>query len=118
MKSAATPFCPEGSLPEADNESKGELAPVACKLLMKALWLGRLARPDIVKPIGDMATCSQKWSRNNDRQMSRLISYINTTVNHRLVGTVNDKPEELHLAFYVDADFTGERVDAKSTSGG
>ena len=118
LKFAATPFCPDGSLPEADNDAQGELAPVACKLLMKALWLGRLARPDIVKPIGDMATCIQKWSKNNDRQMARLMAYLHSTTTHRLVGTVNDAAEELHLALYVDADFAGERADAKSTSGG
>ena len=85
---------------------------------MKALCLGRLARPDIVKPIGDMATCIQKWSRNNDRQMARLMSYIHSTTLLRLVGTVKDSAEELHLALYVDADFAGEKADAKSTSGG
>ena len=118
LKHASTPFCPDGSLPEGDNDAQGELAPVACKLLMKALWLGRLARPDIVKPIGDMATCIQKWSRNNDRQMARLMSYIHSTTLLRLVGTVKDSAEELHLALYVDADFAGEKADAKSTSGG
>ena len=57
LKCAQTPFCPEGSLPPSDDEVSGELAPVACKLLMKALWLGRLARPDIIKPnwrLGDV----------------------------------------------------------------
>ena len=28
----------------------------AGKILMKALWLGRLARPDKIKPIGDLAS--------------------------------------------------------------
>ena len=101
LKPAATPFCPEGSLIPADDEASGELAPNACKILMKALWLGRLARPDIVKPIGDMASCVQKWSRNNDKQLHRLICYINTTKTYRLVGQVGDDPRELHLALYV-----------------
>ena len=118
LKPAATPFCPEGSLIPADDEASGELAPNACKILMKALWLGRLARPDIVKPIGDVASCVQKWSRNNDKQLHRLICYINTTKTYRLVGQVGDDPRELHLALYVDADFAGEKSDAKSNSGG
>ena len=118
LKPANTPFCPEGSLIPADDEASGELAPNACKILMKALWLGRLARPDIVKPIGDMASCVQKWSRNNDKQLHRLICYINTTKTYRLVGQVGDDPRELHLALYVDADFAGEKSDAKSNSGG
>ena len=104
-------------MPTQDDADAGELSSAACKILMKAWWLGRLARPDIIKPIGDLATCVQKWSRNNDGQLARLIAYINTTTTHRLVGTVQDDPRELHLALYVDAYFAGEE-GAKSTSGG
>ena len=61
LKPAPTRFCPEGSLtPDGDIE-QGELAGDACKGLMKCLWLGRLARPDIIKPIGDLSTQVQKW---------------------------------------------------------
>ena len=56
LKPAATPFIPDGSTTSSDEEAKGELAPNACRILMKALWLGRLARPDIIKPINDLAT--------------------------------------------------------------
>ena len=98
LRHAPTPFCPEGSLVPSADDVKGELAPNACKILMKALWLGCLARPDIIKPIGDLATQVQKWSRNNDKQLHRLICYVNTSKNHRLVGTIRDDPRELHLA--------------------
>ena len=118
LRHAPTPFCPEGSLVPSDDDVKGELPPNACKILMKALWLGRLARPDIVKPIGDLATHVQKWSRNHDKQLHRSICYIDSSKTHRLVGTIRDDPSELHLALYVDADFAGEKADAKSTSGG
>ena len=118
LRHAPRPFCPEGSLVPSDDDVKGELAPNACKILMKALWLGRLARPDIVKPIGDLATHVQKWSRNHDKQLHRLICYIDSSKTHRLVGTIRDDSSELHLALYVDADFAGEKADAKSTSGG
>ena len=113
LKHAATPFAPESSLPQSQEEAAGELAPHACKVLMKALWLGRLARPDLVKPIGDLAT-----KVNDDKKLLRLISYIESTKTYGLVGTVSDGPRELHLALYVDADFAGEKEDAKSTSGG
>ena len=83
----------------------------------KALWLGRLARPDIIKPIGDLAAAVQKWSRNHDRQLARLIAYIHSTTRYRLVGVIKDNPQDLHLALYADADYVGEG-DAMSTSGG
>ena len=117
LRDATTPFCPAGSLDPADDALEGELGFAACRVLMKALWLGRLARPDLVKPIGDLASFVQKWSRNCDKQLHRLVCYINSTVNSTLVGTVQDSTEDLHLSLYVDADFAGER-DAKSTSGG
>ena len=50
--------------------------------------------------------------------MHRLICYIHSTLQHRLVGTVGDAAEDLSLRLYVDADFAGDRLDAKSTSGG
>ena len=84
---------------------------------IKALWLGRLARPDIIKPIGDLATAVQKWSRNHDRQLARLIAYVHSTTRYRLVGVIKDNLQHLHLALYADADYAGE-MDAKSTSGG
>lgn len=73
LKSATTPFIPEGSTSSADEEAKGELAPNACRILMKALWLGRLARPDIIKPINDLATKVQSWTKAEDKKVLRLI---------------------------------------------
>jgi len=118
FKNVPTPFVPEGSLPIDDEDTQGELANSACALLMKSLWLGRLSRPDVQKPIGDLATHVQCWSKNDDRRLFRLICYINSTKDFRLVGAVHDEPKDLKLRLYVDADFSGEREDTKSTSGG
>ena len=87
-------------------------------ILMKALWLGRLSRPDIIKPINDLATKVQSWSRGDDKRLLRLIQYIDSTPQYRLVGTIKDNPEDLELRLYVDADFAGDRLSGKSTSGG
>ena len=43
LKTAWTPFCPEGSIPHADECEVGELKGNACSVLMKDLWLARLA---------------------------------------------------------------------------
>ena len=92
LKEAPTPFCPEGSLVPEDDLEIGELGGDACKVLMKCLWLGRLSRPDIVKPIGDLSTQVQKWSRNCDKALHRLVCYIHSTLEHRLLGRVGDPP--------------------------
>ena len=69
LKHATTPFVPDGSVSIEDEEAQGELAPNAGKILTKALWLGRLSRPDIIKPINDLATKVQSWSRGDDKRL-------------------------------------------------
>ena len=118
LKASPTPFCSEGALVAADDQERGELGPNACKVLMKCLWLGRSARPDIIKPIGDLATQVQKWSLNCDKRLYRLLCYIHSTIDHRMIAHIQDKPEDLSISLYVDADFAGDREDTKSTSGG
>lgn len=72
LRAAATPFCPDGSLTPHDDKVHGELAEKACAVLMKLLWLGRLACPDLVRAISGLASKFQCWSRNNDKQLYRL----------------------------------------------
>ena len=118
LKHAPTPFLPEGSLVQADENERGQMAGSACKVLMKDLWLGRLSRPDLVKPTTDLATKVQSWSRNQDKQLFRLICYMNSTSHYRLTGKIGDPPEKLRLLLFVDADLAGDNSDSKSRSGG
>ena len=120
LKYASTPFLPDGAVTILDEEERGELEGQASKILMKALWLARLARPDILKPICNLASCVQKWTRGCDRRLFRLISYLDSSRPFRLLASVQDKTDDLYLQLFVDADFAGERElgDARSTSGG
>ena len=118
LKSAPTPFVNEGSLIAADDEDRGELADNASKVLMKALWVARLARPDLLKPITALARHVQSWTRNCDKQLYRLICYMHSTPELKLTGSINDSLDKVELRLYVDADFAGSRDDTKSTSGG
>eukprot|EP00973_Karenia_brevis_P034807 4803344-Karenia_brevis.AAC.1 len=67
FRRANTPFCPDGSLPAADEEVQGMLSGDSCRLLMKALWAARLARPDIAKAINDLSCTIMKWTQNDDK---------------------------------------------------
>ena len=84
---------------------------------MKNLYAARLSRPDLLKPINELAKSVTKWTRNHDRQLWRLMCYMKTTRDFQLEGVVNNKPEDLHLQLFVDADFSGERKDSKGASG-
>ena len=90
LKPAPTPFVNEGSLSPDDDESKGELAANASKILMEALWVARLARPDLLKPITALARHVQSWSTNCDKQLYRLMCYMHATPDLKLTGRVND----------------------------
>ena len=85
---------------------------------MKALWLARLAHPDILKPIHDLATKVQKWTRMHDKKLWRLIQYLQHSLNYRLAAVCGDPAEELWLELFVDPDLGGDQQDVKSTSGG
>ena len=56
--------------------------------------------------------------QGGDKKVLRLIQYIASTPHYRLVGTIQDKPEDLELRLFVDADFAGDKSTARSTSGG
>ena len=84
LKKATTPFCPDGVLLEENDDAAGELGDAASSVLMKVLWAARLARPDLSRPVGKMASHVQKWSRNDDRRLKRLIEYMNSTKHSRL----------------------------------
>ena len=118
LKKAQTPFHPDGALPATDDCEKGVLDKIACKVLMKALWLARLARPDLQKAICDLASRVSCWSRNDDKRLYRLVCYIHSTSGYRLRGSVNDPATQLELKLYVDADFCGDSNNTRSTSGG
>ena len=117
LKKASTPFVPEGSLHPRDDDVKGELGGSACAILMKDLWLARLSRPDIQRAICYLASHVSKWSVNDDKKLHRLMCYLNSTPNLHLGGYCRDPPDKLELQLWVDADFSGETDDAKSTSG-
>ena len=85
---------------------------------MKNLWVARLARPDIQKAIGHLASRIQCWSRNDDKRLHRMVCYLDSSAHYMLTGKVNDPPELLKLLLFVDADFSGDSDSAKSTSGG
>ena len=97
LNKALTPFVPEGSPPPADEDVRGDLAGDACSLVMKDLWLARLARPDLFKAICDLAAHMQSWSINGDKRLYRLMCYMSSTTKLKMVGKVSDPPEKLKL---------------------
>ena len=67
IKQVPTPFVDESSLPQELENQRGELAGHASSALMKALWLCRLARPDVQRAVQFLATKVTRWSVNDDK---------------------------------------------------
>ena len=82
LKKADAPFL---DVPASDSEqgASGELAPVACKVLMKILYAARMARYDLLRATCFLATRITKWDAACDRQLHRLVCYINTSLELR-----------------------------------
>ena len=116
VKHVRTPHVDEGSLLATDQADRGQLSNVAPKLVMKFMWLGHISRPDLVVAINVCAGHITKSTVNDDKRMTRLAGYVAATLDHCHVMRVLDKPSDLRLSLYADADF-GSAPDMRSTSG-
>ena len=117
LKTASTPFCPEGSLLPEGEEERGELGTHAASILMKVLWAARLARPDLSRPTNKLTTKVQNWSRNDDKRTRRLIEYMQSTKNYTLEGFICDHPDDFELWLFADADLASDPDHTRSTNG-
>ena len=111
-----TPHIPERSITEEDLSQTGELGKDASRILMRLLWLSRLTRPDLSFIVTRLASRVTAWTKFEDRQLHRCVSYLNTSVEVVLTGSVSHEGE-IKLNVYTDADFAGCVHSAKSTSG-
>ena len=92
LKEVATPCIDDHLLSPEDFESKGELSPVAAKLVLKALFVARMGRPDIPWTVNVLARDVTKWTVACDKRLHRLISYMHHSkewVHQAWVGDVS-----------------------------
>ena len=117
LKKVATPCIDDHTLPPEDFQKKGALSPVASKIVLKALYLARLARPDLLWTVNSLARNVTKWTVADDKRVHRLMSYIQHTGNHVMKSFVGDEAKECQIMLFCDASFAGDLMDSKSTSG-
>ena len=98
-------------------EQPGVLGDAAAAVLMKILYGARMGRYDLIRPVQALASRITKWNRLCDKKLHRIVSYINSTLDLHLYGWVCDKPGDIEIGAYCDADLAGDRTDSKSTSG-
>ena len=118
LKTVATPFYDDKiARPIADEqEARGELQPIAARVLMKVLFAARMARYDLLRATQGLASRVTKWSPDCDKALHRLMCYIHSTISHKMTCFIGDSPQECKLWCFADADHAGEH-DNRSTSG-
>lgn len=99
-------------------EAEGQLASSASSILMKLMWIARLARPDVLRATTWLATKIHSWGRACDSHLHRVMCYLYHTQNDLLTGWIADEPKDIYVERFVDADFCGDEQDCDSTSGG
>ena len=115
LKAVPTPCLSESAIVD-DDLVTGIMQPHASKVLMKALWLARLARPDIYFIVTRLASFVTKWTRWHDKVLHRLVSYPHAHPDLCMQASVAyGHTPSLHV--YTDADFGSCPFTAKSTSG-
>ena len=115
LKKVPTPFLPE-SYTDEDLSQAGDLQKDASRILMRMLWLSRLSRPDLSFIVTRLASRVASWTKFEDRQLHRCISYVNCTKDFILKGKVDQQSDPI-LEVFTDADFASCQHSAKSTSG-
>ena len=100
-----------------ESVTRGALADKAASILMQVLYAARYARFDLLCAVAKLAQKISKWTAECDLALHRLMSYIHSTLEHRLVGYVGDQRSEVQVHLYVDADFAGDPSSKKSTTG-
>jgi hypothetical protein len=88
----------------------------APSIVMSALYLARMARPDILSTVTRISTEFCKWSAFSDRLLTRLMSYLKETQGAVLTGRI-ERGADLHFQAFADADL-GTPDSPRSTSGG
>ena len=117
LRKVASPAYPESQATDSELNSTGELHGSASRILMRALWLSRLARPDISFIITRLASKVSRWDRFDDKQLLRCISYLHHSSHTTLKGSVSQRDLGCQIEVFTDADFASCPHSAKSTSG-
>ena len=117
LKPVSTPCIDDHQLNPEDFEAKGQLTKTCARIVLKALYLARIGRPDLLWTVNSLAREVTKWNVACDKRLHRLMCYIHHTADHHMLSFVGDNPQDCKLAMFCDASFAGDLTDTKSTSG-
>ena len=86
FKKAHTPFLSKVAEKLEEEEPIGRLSSLASSILMKLMWISRLARPDLLRATTWLATKIHAWTASCDGHIHRVMSYLHQTQDSLLTG--------------------------------
>ena len=102
---------------EQREPNKRTMQPITASVLMKVLYMARMACYDVLRPTCRLATMFTKWNHDCDYKLHRLMCYLYHTAEYRLIGYVGDKPNKIGPCLWTDADLGGCALTSRSSSG-
>ena len=103
---------------EALIAEEGKLKAHAASLVMKLMYGARMAGPHIIVIVNRLSSQITKWSRDSDRKIHRVYSYLKEAHDMVLTGTLSTADRDTaEIIAWPDADHAGDYMHTKSTSG-
>ena len=112
-----TPCMDDHQIPAEDFQSRGRISEEAAIIGLKALYVVRIGRPDLLWAVNSVAREVTRWTIACDKRLLRLMGYMRFSLNWVQQCYVGDDPADCWLALFSDASFAGDLSDSKSTSG-
>ena len=76
----------------------GKMNTAACGVIMQTMYAARIARRDLLRCAGRLATMLTKWTLLEDDKLLRMVSYVKTTKHYRECGFIGDSPDKLPVS--------------------
>lgn len=104
---------------DEDTATKGTMPKAVSSVLMKILYVARMARPDALRPTSRLASYVTKWSPCRHIQLHRLVCYNSITLDNIQDGCNSQRDvNNLQVEAYSDAAIAGCVETRHSTTGG
>ena len=94
LKPVSTPCIDDHQLDPADDLVRGELKEESAKIVLKALYVARINRTDLLWAVNSLAREVTRWSVNCDKRLHRLICYMHFSVDMQMECWVGDDPKD------------------------
>jgi hypothetical protein len=75
---------------DSEEEGQGELGEFASSVLMQVLYTARSCRYDLLRATGRLATMITRWTEECDKRLHRLMCYIHSSLDVKMVSHVGE----------------------------